>query len=513
MKRYATLFLVMFTFLGSLSAQVIWERNYGGSEGDQCGEAGYSDYEDEGNNYMQRTMDGGLIVVSTTSSSDSNLSGYSEPGDNIWLTKLDKNGVMEWDTLFDETDNVYPNRDGDWAEAVIQTSDGGFMVLGRQDYFSGTEKIRSMLFKLDGSGTLIRKELLNDKTHYDLAQGPYGDHILVGWDNITKVSKDLKYPTEMWTEYLDERSAYSVTSVSDGYVVVGSYDTATASEDLWVTKLDTGGVTQWEKMYGGSDQEFATAIEKSSDGGFFVVGGAWSDDGDLSENHGENDMWVLKLKSNGEMEWQASYGGVGVDMANTVTSTSDGGCIVAGVIDTASHDISNHYEEEDFRDQDIWMIELNANGGLEGEENFGGSRDDHPGSIVKADGGGYILSGGTGSSDHDVDTNYGRSDMWIARIGSSIGMEEYDGSGAAFRVHPNPVDERLKVSLGNKKGVVMDLELFDSRGRVVKRKEGVLSSGGTFRVAGLPRGLYFLKAEWDGSEGVRGQELRKLVIE
>ena len=57
---------------------------------------------------------------------------------------------------------------------------------------------------------------------------------------------------------------------------------------------DAGDII-WSHNYGGSDDDFASSIEQTSDSDFIIAGYSVSSDGDVEGNHGENDYWILKL--------------------------------------------------------------------------------------------------------------------------------------------------------------------------------------------------------------------------
>jgi hypothetical protein len=96
-------------------------------------------------------------------------------------------------------------------------------------------------------------------------------------------------------------------------------------------KLDSNGNIQWQKTYGGPGQDLAYDVEETQDGGYIVGGGTGS------FGAGGWDMWILKLDSHGNVQWQKTYGGwgVGIDGLNAeyvdnLLQTSDGGYIVVG---------------------------------------------------------------------------------------------------------------------------------------------------------------------------------------
>ena len=68
---------------------------------------------------------------------------------------------------------------------------------------------------------------------------------------------------------------------------------------------------EWEKNYGGRSYERAGAITSTSDGGFIMVGTSPSSDGDVGDNNGVADIWVVKLSVTGDIQWQQLYCALG----------------------------------------------------------------------------------------------------------------------------------------------------------------------------------------------------------
>src|ERR1051325_10217077 len=100
---------------------------------------------------------------------------------------------------------------------------------------------------------------------------------------------------------------------------------------------------QWQKTYGGTSDEIGTSMQYTNDGGYIVVGYSGSNDGDVTGNHGAEDYWVVKVDANGGVEWENSYGGLKNDQANAVQQTTDGGYIVAGVSWSKTGDVHGHH--------------------------------------------------------------------------------------------------------------------------------------------------------------------------
>ncbi|HHT9118139.1 MAG TPA: hypothetical protein ACFYD1_05875, partial [Candidatus Hypogeohydataceae bacterium YC38] len=112
----------------------------------------------------------------------------------------------------------------------------------------------------------------------------------------------------------------------------------------------------WAAIYGGANEERAYSIQQTSNGGYIVAG--WT----RSFGAGEADAWVLKLKADGTVEWQKTYGGVKDDMAYSIQQTSDGGYIVAG--GTKSFGAG---------EADAWVLKLRADGTVEWQKTCGGA--------------------------------------------------------------------------------------------------------------------------------------------
>ena len=139
-------------------------------------------------------------------------------------------------------------------------------------------------------------------------------------------------------------------------------------------------MTVWSRTYGGSHLDQARAVEQTSDGGYIVAG--WSE----SFGAGGTDILVLKLDSEGQLEWQRTYGGTNNDKAYSIQQTSDGGYIVAGESSSFSTD---HTTE-------MWILKLRSNGDIEWKKRYHQTEDYlHEGaySARQTSDGGYIVVG------------------------------------------------------------------------------------------------------------------------
>ena len=215
------------------------------------------------------------------------------------------------------------------------------------------------------------------------------------------------------------------TKSNDGDIQSGNH----GSDDFWVVKIDSAGTIEWEQTYGGSDDDWLFSTIPTSDGGYLLGGFTKSNDGDVqSGNHGQRDFWVVKIDSNGTIEWEQTYGGSSGDYLRSTILTSDGGYLLGGYTYSNDGDIqSGNHGSYDF-----WVVKISSTGTIEWEQTYGGSSEDNLYSTILTSDGGYILCGRTSSNDGDIQSgNYGYFDSWVVKINSSGTIEweqTYGGS-------------------------------------------------------------------------------------
>ncbi|EJL72108.1 T9SS type A sorting domain-containing protein [Chryseobacterium populi] len=212
--------------------------------------------------------------------------------------------------------------------------------------------------------------------------------------------------------------AYSVRQTADGgYIVAGSTESNNGdvtgnhgSSDYWVVKLDASGNLTWQKTLGGTGIDIAKSIRQTSDGGYIVSGRSSSVDGDITGNLGNSDYWVVKLSPTGNLQWQKSLGGEGPDEAASIEQTTDGGYIVAGTSWTSNTIIIGHGFG------DYWVVKLDPTGNTQWQKSFGGSNTDNACSVKQTSDGGYIVLGTSSSIDGDITASNGNDDYWVVKM-------------------------------------------------------------------------------------------------
>ncbi|MFQ5343267.1 MAG: hypothetical protein ACE5F6_17140 [Anaerolineae bacterium] len=167
--------------------------------------------------------------------------------------------------------------------------------------------------------------------------------------------------------------------------------------------------TTWAALYGGSGSEEMEGVWATADGGYVVSGSTDS----YGDPNGE--AWILKLDQFGNIEWQKTYGGTGDEYIIDIKQTGDGGYIGAGW--TTSFGAGQ---------MDFWVLKLDANGNIEWEKTYGGTRREQGWSVEPTTDGGYIVAGGT------LSFGAGGADYWVLKLGANGDIEwqrAYGGNG------------------------------------------------------------------------------------
>jgi hypothetical protein len=180
---------------------------------------------------------------------------------------------------------------------------------------------------------------------------------------------------------------------------------------LWDSSCRAEPSVLWDKTLGGSGIDYASAVQQTNGGGYIVAGSSWSNDGNVSGNHGDSDFWIVKLNKEGMIEWQKSLGGSGRDEATAVCSIKDGGCVVAGFTNSRDADVPRNRGK-----LDMWIVKLSSEGAIEWQRPFGGSGNDVAYSVQETNDGGCIIAGYSESYNGGVEDNHGKWDFLVLKL-------------------------------------------------------------------------------------------------
>tara|TARA_B110000091_G_scaffold175899_1_gene190521 strand:- start:287 stop:652 length:366 start_codon:yes stop_codon:yes gene_type:complete len=107
-------------------------------------------------------------------------------------------------------------------------------------------------------------------------------------------------------------------------------------------KISPEGALLWEKTLGGSSFDVSRSVSKTQDDGFLIAGSSRSSDGDLTNNKGQNDALIIKINSNGNLEWQKTIGGSEVDFFYEAVELTDGSIVAVGDSNSSNEDITEN---------------------------------------------------------------------------------------------------------------------------------------------------------------------------
>ena len=198
--------------------------------------------------------------------------------------------------------------------------------------------------------------------------------------------------------------------------------------DCFVVKINEDGTANWKRTFGGSSNETPYSVVALDAGGILIVGVTFSNDGDVPDSHGESDAWVLKIGENGSLEWSKTLGGTSFDEFWSVLPTEDGGYLVVGRSGSQNGDVA-----ENFGNLDTWLVKLSSVGEVIWSKVYGGSKEDGASRVINTSDGGYLVIGQTSSTDGNVSSGNGNVDYWVLKVDSLGDLEwehSYGGSGA-----------------------------------------------------------------------------------
>ena len=385
----SALFVVKLDHNGSFE----WEKCYGGSGM----EIGYS---------ILETFDGGYLLAGSTNSNDGDVFGAKGNFD-AWIVKIDSIGNIQWS-------KCYGGSMIDIAYSIIQTADGCFVFTGETassdgDVTSLHPYSECWIVKIDFIGNIIWSKC-------------YGGNLYENFNSI-KQTNDGGF------------IAVGRTISTDGDVIgtIGNYD------DAWIVKLDSVGIIEWQKCFGGTHYDCANDINLTSDGGYIICGDTRSTDGDIDTSYGGNfDAWIIKLSNNGNLEWKKILGSGSDDFLNAIQQTTDGGFIAVGY---------SHYQPIHYLYDDVWVVKLSQSGTLQWYKCFGGNDDDWGHSIHQTADGGFFIAGRSKSSDCDLTNNFGANDGWALKLTPDYSPVDLYSDISEIQIYPNPAQDNLTVKV------------------------------------------------------------------
>lgn len=405
-----------------------WSRHYGGADVDIP-------------HSIKFTIDGGTIVAGYTDSRGGDVS--PQPNReywDLWVLKLDQCGNIQWERSFGGTG--YES-----ARDILQTSDGGYIVLGETNStdggviagYGGTKDI--WLLKLSAAGNLEWQKRYGG-TGLDI-----GNHIAATTDGGFLIAAssssndgDIRgnHSTGTYTDgvlmkinaggVLQWSRCYGGTKneelfdieVINGTTFIAGFTNSIDGDippnqknyDVWLLAIDAGGNKVMSKIYGGSQNDVAYCMSKGANGSLTLAGYTTSTDGDVSGAKGSQDYWIINVDQRGRLNWQKVLGGTDAEYAKTIITDRDSSYIIGGVTYSDDGDVTGALGEGDF-----WTIKLSPSGDMLWKRNWGGSDNDHLRFMVRNPvKNEYYLAGDSESGDGDFNNTQGDADFAVIKL-------------------------------------------------------------------------------------------------
>lgn len=295
----------------------------------------------------------------------------------------------------------YGGKNEDEGNSVQQTIDGGYIIAGRSRRTSAYNN--NILIKTNEYGdtlwTKIFGSISNNSDGFSVKQTSDTGYIITGFASVSGglnlIRTDMNGDT-LWAKWYSADVGYSVQQTLDGgFIVTGRTNNFGAGfSDVYLVKTDANGIPGWAKSYGGASYDQGQSIAQTSDSGFIIAGQT------ISFGAGNDDIYLIKTNSIGDTLWTKTIGDSGVNSANSIQSTFDGGFIITGTTSRIGSGIIN-----------CFLMKIDSIGNINWSNTFSGINDVFGTSVIQSYDSGYVFVGSVRDSTY-------HSNTWIVKTNS-----------------------------------------------------------------------------------------------
>ncbi len=381
----ALLYCVLYSFHSHAQQTIFtkkWDTRLGGNLHDYCP-------------VFQKTKDGGFILGGFSNSyNKGDKSDTSRGGFDYWIVKIDSMGNKKWDKTFGGSGS-------DYLFAIQATSENGYILGGSSSSGITGDKTEASrgnndfwIVKIDSVGNKQWDKTLGGSRSdnlYALKQTNDGGYILGGFSN----------------------SGISGDKSED------NWDTTYFYDDFWIVKIDKHGNKQWDKRFGGTDQDGLSSLFQTGDGGYLLGGISASDSsGDKTQpawGFQVRAYWIVKIDSLGNKQWDKRYGGTSGEILYDVKQTNDKGFILGG------YSYSPVSGDKSQSTLGYWIVKTDSLGNKQWDKAYGGVTMAELYSVSQTQDYGYLLCGRTSSNQggDKTENNLGSFQTWIIKTDTS----------------------------------------------------------------------------------------------
>ncbi len=434
-----------------------------------------------------------FAAVGRTESRELEWAGYHGSADYMFI-KGTRDGLSE-------DVNCFGGGNIDEPRCVIQHSSGNLFVTGISyssdgDVFDYLGAVNFWTIRLNSINEIIW-------------QPPLEDYVIGGATSISETSDNgvIIAGNEMSNFYLakyDSANVYQwrVTTLggnsanfaqetSDGGCIVVGYtgemgshyiDDYYGENDVMIVKLDRLRSVVWAKVFGGSENDIGKKIIELEGGGYIVGAETASNDHDVDGWHPGysesdaplKDIWIFRLNEAGEILWSRCLGGSGFDGFSDMAIAKNGDYILTGKTNSRDGDVLGCHEDGDslIGNSDCWVVSIDTLGNINWQLCIGGSDIDEGKGLVISPSNDIFVTGGTRSSDHDITSHIGDTDMFVAKLSfpDDVSDDERKPSSTKLSAYPNPFNSSISIDLPEN---AYQMKIVDISGRVVFERDAL----------------------------------------
>jgi len=372
LSAYLFFFTLNLFFSYDVYAQVGSQNAYGSPGLDKC-------------NDITSTSKGGAVIAGETQNSNGSRSTI--------ITRTDNIGTIIWSKIYDNGVFEMPN-------SILKTEDGGFVIAGER-YPKIGQKELAYIFKVNSSGDQLWARIYDSGGNMAEALAANktndGGFIITGRAEKTLMTTNAFLPITSEIRYL-----YLLKISADG-------------NPVWSKKYNSG---QKVRLTRGND------VFPSKNGGYVIAGEFQHN----SPSRKDLDMGILKVSSNGDVEWAKQIGGVKADAGSEIIQTLDGGYLLCG--ETESYGVGN---------LDICLVKTDIDGNLLWSKTYGNKGFDQVGDLVERKDGNIVIVGKTTYSNEDVNALI----LILDSKGNIIHSNSFGGTRLENGVSINVTDQGL----------------------------------------------------------------------
>jgi len=349
-----------------------------------------------------------------------NGSGWNAIEAPTYITSMEPANATNLERPLAEWNQTYGGAQADYARDLVQTDDDGYAIVGYT--YSFGIGVDAWLVKTDGEGDMVWNQTyggVGGDIANTLIQTSDGGYAIAGYTSsysvglgdcwLVKTNIDGSMQWNKTYGGKEEDEAYSVVETSDGgFAIAGWTGSQGYAAQFWLIKTDAAGNEVWNKTYGFNSTlpsfDFAWSMIQTEDGGYALAGTTML-------TGGETHFWLVKTDAAGNMEWNQTYEGAWQEECRSVIQTSDGGYAMVGF--TASGAA-----------WDPWLVKVDALGNMQWNKTYGETGEDGTYSVIQTEDGGYALAGLGHTTGWNRDASVVKTDacgnvQWTAKYGGS----------------------------------------------------------------------------------------------